>query len=336
MIAVAARLPAATSAHSSRPIEVEVQHTRPLTLPEAPKVAPAPVAPKVETKVAMRALPERRERIIPEREKEKERIDERESEPPGPTPVGPPPTITPERRGAVDLTLHALPGAGGSGIALPAAPAGTFGGSGPGVPRKEWHMRGDAGDPITGKIKETPVAKFPLEKVGPDEFVYKGGQFSAHISPDGTVSFDDKNIRDFNGTSGSFDLNDLISRGKKEDPYRYLKQEFLKATEAQRTELARKARAELVRASLQRLPSHLESIWGDRRRSARDRKDLIFNLWREAQTGDGEDGKAGAEARSIIEAFIRNRLPEGSEDAFTDEELSAYNRAGKQRFQPYK
>ena len=71
MIAVAARLPAATSPRVVRPIEVEVQHTPPsLTPPEPP--APAPPPPKVETKLAMRTLPDPRDRTLrPEREREK-------------------------------------------------------------------------------------------------------------------------------------------------------------------------------------------------------------------------------------------------------------------------
>jgi hypothetical protein len=51
--------------------------------------------------------------------------------------------------------------------------------------------------------------------------------------------------------------------------------------------------------------------------------------------GDGDDGKAGAEARTIIENFIKTRLPLGSSESFTDEELANYARLSKQRFHPY-
>jgi hypothetical protein len=51
--------------------------------------------------------------------------------------------------------------------------------------------------------------------------------------------------------------------------------------------------------------------------------------------GDNIEGQAGEEARGMIEAFIRKRLPEGSDDAYTPDELAMYARASHQRFQPY-
>ena len=321
VIALGARLPAPSDRQAARPIDVEIQHATvpppPTPRPEPPRPLPKPEPPKV----AMRDL--RRER--------------REVPPPTPEPqpepktVEPPPSVAPSTSSGpprkLDLTLHGLPS--GSGVVVPggSGSGGTFGA--PAAPRKQWHMRGDAGDPILGKVKDAPVDQFPLDRVGRDEYVYNGPQFKAHIAPDGTVSFDNKNLRDFNGTSGTFDLNDLISKGKHEDPYRYQKQAFMKATEAQRTELAKRYRAAEVRASLDRLPSTLEEIWGDRRKPAAQRRRLLYTLWKDVEDDAGD-------ARTIIEAFIRNRLPEGSDEAFTDEELAAINRSSKLRFQPYK
>jgi hypothetical protein len=330
VLLVALRLPALERRAPSAPIEVDVQAKRPVELPPPPP----PLTPP-EPKLAMKER-EPRERVIEPRKKE-----EREQPQPEPTPVPPSPLPPPSHSappGKVDLTLHALPGSSGGGVVLPAAPSsgGTFGTGAPPAPRKEWKPRGDAGDPILGHIREEKVERFPLEKVGTDEYVYKGPQFSAHIRPDGSVSFDDKYIRDFNGTSGSWDMNDLIMRGKKQDPYRAEKEAFMRATEAQRTEIARRARRAEMAASLAGLSSHLERVWGDRRVPAKDRRATLFELWRDAYSGEGDEGDAGARARSIIESFIRNRLPQGSEEAFTDEELATYARSSKQHFQPYR
>jgi hypothetical protein len=230
------------------------------------------------------------------------------------------------------LTLHGLPN--GTGISLPAG-TGNWGVPSAPQPKREWRPRGDAGDPITGKVRDAPVERFPLDKVGVDEYVYKGPQFSAAIHSDGTVSFDDKSIRDFNGTSGTFDINDLVMRGKKQDPYLYEKQRFLAATEEKRAELRKRAREAELRGALSQLPYHLASVWADGRMNPHQRRDVLYQMWREAATGEDDTGKAGGEAREIIEKFIRKRLPQGSDDGYTPEELASYNRPGRPKFAPY-
>jgi len=335
-------MPEPAPTRAAQPIEVEVRKNPPIAIPEAPKPLTPPVVapPEPPRPVAIRTPVH--EPQIRDRPKEKEPPIEEPKPPefheqPPTGPVPPQPDNQPQKRGPVDLTLHALPGTPGSdGVVVRAGPGGgTMVGGVPAAPRKEWKMRGDAGDPITGKIKEAPVDKFPLTKVGPNEYVYKGGQFSAHISPDGSVSFDDKNIRDFNGTSGSFDLTDLLMKSKKEDPYRHEKKKFMEATAEKRAAMAREARAAAMADSLGRLPAHLEAIWNDRRRSAKARRDLLFSLWKESASDD-EAGQGGKDARGIIESFIRSRLPEGSPDAYTEDELAGFNRNGRDRFAPYK
>lgn len=337
-IAVASRLPDAAPTRASRAIEVDVQTPeKPKALPETPPEPPK-APPPVPEKVAMRARPERRD-VIENRPKKDERDEPPANEiPPAPKaePSGPPPAGP--RTGPVDLTLHNLPTVpGGEGIVLPPGSGGVVGGvpGGIGPVRKEWKMRGDAGNPITGKVAEAKVDKYPLVSQGRDGFVYSGPQFKARIALDGTVSFDDKNIRDFNGTSGSFDLTDLFMKGKKQDPYRYEKEKFLAATAEKRAELQKRGRAEQMASSLAMLPSHLERVWADTRRTPKQRRELLFTLWKESSSSEEEIGRAGNQARAIIESFIRNRLPEGSDEAFTEEELSALNRTTKDRFAPY-
>jgi hypothetical protein len=238
--------------------------------------------------------------------------------------------------GPLDLTLHGLPAGepGGGGILVPEGAGasgrliGASGGTGGG---RGWRPRGDAGDPILGKVEEVKSERFPLQSLGREGYLYEGPRFSAHVTPEGEVRFDDKNIGFNRGTSsGSFDVTDLLMKGKGEDSRRYEKQKFLEATADLRAELARKARAERTREALAGLPSHLASVWGDRRRPARERRRLLFALWKEA------DDEGGREARVIIESFIRQRLPEGSDEAYSTDELDAYSRAGRQPFQPYK
>jgi hypothetical protein len=242
----------------------------------------------------------------------------------------------------VDLRLKTLPaGLSSGGITLPASSdsqlgtGGTINGQPGSSSRSGWRPRGDAGDAITGKLKEVKEERFPLDRVGRDEYLFRGPQFSARILPDGSVTFEDKTVRDFNGTSGSFDVTDMLMRGRKQDPYRYEKQQFLASTQALRDQLTRKARQERHRATLDELALHLEQLWADGRRSPERRRQQLCELWRDTASGDDDDGKEGAAVRKMVVSFVRSRLPAGSVSAFTSDELTACSRAGKERFAPY-
>jgi hypothetical protein len=340
MIAAAYRLPgAAVRARSA--VEVEIRGQVPLTPPMAATGERAP-APHPEPRLALRT-PSVRER---EHEREPrhraEEPPERETPPTANEPLKPtaPPAGESRPPAALDLRLHNLPLGvpGGSGITVPeGGGGGAFISSGNRPRSGGWRPRGDAGDPITGKVAEEHTERFPLKPLGRDGYLYEGPTFSAHVALDGEVSFDDKHIGFAKGTSGgSFDLTDLIMKGKGEDSRRYEKQRFLEATADMRAKLAERARAERVRESLVGLPAHLESVWADQGRTARDRRRLLYALWKEAAAPGEEMGSAGAEARAIIEAFIRSRLPAGSDEGYSDDELAAYNRSGRLRFDPYR
>ena len=104
-----------------------------------------------------------------------------------------------------------------------------------------------------------------------------------------------------------------------------------------RAELTARARKDRLEQSLAALPGRLDQVWSDLNHSARQRRGLLYAMWREAAGSDDEVGVAGRKARATIEAFIRERLPEGSEDAFTDDELRRYNaRGGGIKFDPYR
>lgn len=327
LVLMALRLPAAGPGRA-RSIEVEINEPKQTVVPKAP---PPVEAPKPKPAVAK-----------PQPLKNAQKLEKQKEEVPPPTqpkPVEqqqqPPSSLSMRPSAPVDLTLHGLGGIvvnngpvhGGEG-----GPAGTFAPA----PRKEWKPKGSAGDPILGKLEDEKEERFPL-KLESDGYHYDGPSFSAKIAMDGHVTFDDHSIRDFKGLSGGFDLTDLAMRGHHQDPYRYEKEKFMDNTSKLRAELTAKARKERLESSLASLPSHLEQIWTDASRSPRERRGVLYAMWREAAGSDDEVGAAGKKARATIEAFIRERLPEGSPDAFTDDELRRFNaRGGGMRFEPYR
>jgi hypothetical protein len=335
LLLVALRLPAAGLSRAARTITVDIT-------PPKPRVAePAPTPPPV-----AKPEPKPEPRVRPEPLKNTQTQPKREEQPQPPA-TQPPPvqaqpapsrpsTLTMRPLAPVDLNLHGLNGivvnngpvSGGEG-----GPAGTFGSP---SPRKPYKPRGDAGDPLLGKLADEKTERFPLKRES-DGWHYDGPSFSAKIGTDGVVSFDDHSIRDFKGLSGGFDVTDMLMRGRKQDPYRYEKEKFMETTAKMRADLQTKARKAQLESSLAYLPTYLEELWRDPNRPVRERRRLLYAMWREAAGTDDEVGAAGRKARTTIEAFVRERLPEGSEDAFTDEELRRYNaRGGSMRFDPYK
>jgi hypothetical protein len=340
LLGVAFRLPAATAAHSRDPITVEIE-THPLTPPVPPAMAPEPPRPAPRPpeppKIAMHTVTPRDRRTV--EEPRPQTPEPPPSTQPQPSPSQPQPsTNEPPRK--LDLTLHGLPpGTGGGTIAVPSepgAPTGAIIGTPTPAKKGPWRPRGDAGDPILGKLKDKVDDEFPLTSLGKQGYVYDGSNFQAHITIDGSVSFDDKYVRDFKGLSGTFDVNDLIMKGKKEDPYRYQKQKFLAATAEKRALMAKRFRQEEARNSIAQLPSRLDAIWSHRRMPARERRKLIFELWKEAAPSEPDLAEVAAEARATIEAYVRRALPDGSEDAFTVEELADLNRGQHAPFAPYR
>ncbi|HEY2744138.1 MAG TPA: hypothetical protein VGL86_05935 [Polyangia bacterium] len=328
LLLIALRLPAA-GRWRAKSIEVEINEPKQTVVTHQ---APAPEPPKTKPVVK------------PPQLKNAQRHDDKEQPPPQTAPPPqmeqpPPPAasaLSMRPSAPVDLTLHGLGGIvvnngavhGGEG-----GPAGTFGAQ---PARKPWKPRGDAGDPILGKLAEEKEERFPLKLEG-DGYHYDGPSFSAKIAMDGHVTFDDHSIRDFKGLSGGFDLTDLAMRGHHQDPYRYEKEKFMDNTSKLRTELTSKARRDRLESSLAALPGRLDEVWSDLNRSARERRGTLYAMWREAAGSDDEVGAAGKKARATIEAFIRDRLPEGSENAYTDDELRRFNsRIGGIPFKPYR
>lgn len=333
LLLIALRLPARDLSRANNTVTFEIQNK----LPPAPKVEPITSA---ETKPTVRSPAPKAERL-------------KVAPPAAPKAESPPPTTAPPpsqepppsqqqqqssslsmRSGPkLDLSVHGLGG-------IVVNPGGGGNGEGTGTlaqaPRKPWKPRGDAGDPLLGKLPDVKEERFPLTLEG-DGYHYSGPSFSARIAMDGKVSFDEHSIRDFKGLSGGFDITDIAMRAKKQDPYRYEKERFMELTTKLRGELMARAQRDRLEASLESLPAHLDSVWSDTTLSSKDRRRILYQMWRDASGNDVELGPAAKKARTTIEAFIRERLPAGTADAFSDEELHKVNsRAGVMKFDPYR
>ena len=201
---------------------------------------------------------------------------------------------------------------------------------------------------------------------GPDgSYVSDKTAFVATIQPDGRLSFRDKpsasvglgtplspgrikqGIRDWYndplhrptlGAGGllsiveiHFDLTDLYMRAHGDDPYRYEKAAFGRRTEQQRTRMAASWRAARVQDALRELPSRLASIWGGGGSEAA-RRLRLFEAWDECAESDDEVGRAGAQVRAGILAFLRR-----SQVVYPAAELERLNarRRSHAAFAPY-
>ena len=238
----------------------------------------------------------------------------------------------------VDLNLHGLGGI----VVNNGAVHGGEGGRGRHVraaaPRKPWKPRGDAGDPMLGKLADEKEERFPL-KLESDGYHYDGPSFSAKIAMDGTVTFDDHSIRDFKGLSGGFDLTDLAMKANKQDPYRYEKERFMDndVEAARRADERRRARrsARVVAGGAALAPRATSGAISTTRRASGAACSTRCGARPPAATTKW--ARPGSKARATIEAFIRERLPEGSDGRLHRRRAaSASTRArARVKFEPY-
>lgn len=135
-----------------------------------------------------------------------------------------------------------------------------------------------------------------------------------------------------------FDITDYVMRKIGDDPYNPAKAKFLDETREQREKMWHAESKERLREALQMLPAQLAEIWSHEAWSASERRQVLFDLWDEcAETGSPERVRLGRQIRVSIIAFIRKRLPAGSEDEYPEAELQALNkrRTSKAKFLPY-
>ena len=164
--------------------------------------------------------------------------------------------------------------------------------------------------------------------------LYDGHRFRARIRPDGSVEFEDHGNAQTNGfsASGSFDLTDAIMGASGQDPHAAERDWFMRRTREVRERLESQYRAEQNAQGLSRLRGRLGRVWATTTRSTGARRRRIFQIWDEMAEDD-----TGRRGRDIVYAFIRETIPAGSEDAYTESELTRLNgsRESTQRFAPY-
>ncbi|MBX3274807.1 MAG: hypothetical protein KF729_31375 [Sandaracinaceae bacterium] len=164
--------------------------------------------------------------------------------------------------------------------------------------------------------------------------LYDGHRFRARIRQDGSVDFEDHGNASTNGfsASGSFDLTDAIMGAAGQDPHAAERDWFMRRTRDVRHRLEAEHRARETAQALARLRGRLNNVWATTSRTPASRRRRIFQIWEEMADDD-----AGRRGREVVYAFIREVLPQGGEDAFTDAELTRWNasRASGARFEPY-
>lgn len=165
--------------------------------------------------------------------------------------------------------------------------------------------------------------------------------FDAHVGRDGYVTMDTKPDVDvhpgclFGGCKMAFD--DALMRRHGIDPYASAKRQWLDKTRDERVAMGIAFKKEELAHSAIYMQKNLEWMWQHTGDPA-ERKHALFELWDEAaETGEDELVQGGAAARAYLIGFVRSRLPAGSPEAFSEQELAELNahRTSHATFAPY-
>ena len=174
--------------------------------------------------------------------------------------------------------------------------------------------------------------------------------FVAHVDRDGSVRIKDtKNLQvklSWNPAyllTGRFDVTDYLMRKTKNDPYASRKLKFLDETRDERVEIGKQWREQQLLQTTQIIRKNLQRAWAYSDGVAA-RKQALFELWDEIVEPQSRDDladevlvEASRVARRAVVGFIRAKLPAGSQHAYSETELVAFN-AKKQsaaKFSPY-
>lgn len=171
--------------------------------------------------------------------------------------------------------------------------------------------------------------------------------FKAYVGADGSIDFGGDSVGKSAGINPlygvlavlQFGATDSVMRALGEDPYLAQKLALLNETFDERVAMRQLYDERVMHRALSHLPRYLDAVWDNRAWSAAERRRILFALWDEAAEEGNELLVAGGErARTIIESFIRRRMPEGSGDGFDAMELAELNRlrTSHQRFLPYR
>jgi hypothetical protein len=130
---------------------------------------------------------------------------------------------------------------------------------------------------------------------------------------------------------GPADITAYLHRKFVGDPYASRKLKLLTDTFDERAAMREAHRAEQAARSAELMRNNLERLWA-REANAIARRAALFELWDEC----GED-EAGQRARTVVIGWIRAKLPAGSADAFTADEVATLQarRTSTAAFVPY-
>jgi hypothetical protein len=177
-------------------------------------------------------------------------------------------------------------------------------------------------------------------------YSYDETGFSAHVDGEGRVRIKDKSGVQahvlitplFLAVYGTFDATDILMRWVGEDPYQYQKMMFLERTFEERARMRERYARKNMKRAIRELPDYLSRIWSYDPWPPDLRRRVLFALWDEcAEEGNSLMVAGGAQARAVIEDFVRENLGPGSPDAFRAEEIARLNelRTSSAAFAPY-
>ncbi len=252
-----------------------------------------------------------------------------------------PPRVDPSDARAMQVLLNPANVARGSFV--PTGPGPSQRGAAPGLASVSGERPSEADierqhrDHLRGQAMARPwlARTEPELRRQPDgSLLYDGHRFRARIRPDGSVQFEDHGNAQTNGfsASGSFDLTDAIMGASGQDPHAAERDWFMRRTREVRERLEAQHRAQENAAGLARLRGRLGRVWATTSRSTAARRRRLFDIWDEMAEDD-----TGRRGRDIVYAFIRETIPAGSEDAYTESELTRLNASRDSRalFDPY-
>lgn len=151
----------------------------------------------------------------------------------------------------------------------------------------------------------------------------------------------EKYVRDQKKTGGSIlggsaDITAYLHRKYIGDPYASRKLKLLDDTRDERVARGTTFRTQQLLRSAELMGRTLEQLWA-READPVKRRAALFELWDDCDEGPGERGQAGKRARAMITGWIGARLPRGSAEAYTDEEIRFLDarRSSNQPFAPY-
>lgn len=133
---------------------------------------------------------------------------------------------------------------------------------------------------------------------------------------------------------GTADISAYLHRKYVGDPYASRKLKLLDDTRDERVERGTAFRTQQLVRSAELIERNIARAV---QLSARERRVALFELWDECTEGEGAEGQAGQRARAQVIGWIREHLPKGSVDAFTDEEIAEFRarQSSRQLFEPY-